>query len=809
VSRLVKVLLGVGGTAIILLIALLLFLRHLVTKSFPQTEGTIDAPGLHAIVDVYRDEYGVPHIKASDEHDLMFATGYVQAQDRLWQMDLMRRAGEGRLSEVMGKETIDIDVLFRTIGLRIVADSIEQHLHPESMRVLQDYSDGVNAFLISHKGKFPVEFDMLNYDPEPWTVRHSIIISRLIAWELNLSWWTDLTYGEIANRVSPDKLRQILPVYPDSVPALVHAQKPGKNISDVREILNAGAQYRNLFGLGSLEAGSNAWVVDSSKSMSGKPLLANDPHLAMPAPSRWYELHLSGPGWNAAGFSLPGSPLIVIGHNDSLAWGFTNAMLDDADFFVETTDSLHPNHYIFRHTSLPIDAREEKIPIKNSDSLTITVRSTHHGPIVNDTRPFLHESTANISHQPVAMRWTGLDVSDELYGFYLMNRATSAGEFERGVREIAVPAQNIVYADAQGNIGYWLAGHVPLRGKQTALLPQEGSTGDADWKGFVPFEQLPRLWNPHDGVIASANQKMVDDSYPHYLSSLWEPPSRIERINELLRSSGKFTVEDFEQFQQDVVSHHAQEVTKYILRAFDTARAIGPDVRNALDYLRNWDFRFTKNDIAPSIFNTFFVRLVHNIFEDEMGPEVFHDFVFFGAIPYRVTSQLLASEHSDWFDNVATDSIETRDEIIRKSMGDAMAELTSVFGSEMKTWRWGELHTVTFNHPFGQRKPLDKIFNLGPFPLSGGGTTVLKSEYKFTAPFTVSVGPSMRFVIDLSDPHTAHTVITSGQSGQPMHRHYDDQTPLWLNGGYQSLSTDWTEIKRQTWEHLQLHPGNR
>ncbi len=797
-------LLGAGGTLLVVLAALVFFFWHLLTESFPQTEGTIDVAGLHASVMVDRDEYGVPHIKASDEHDLMFATGYVHAQDRLWQMDLMRRAGEGRLSEILGKATLDIDVLFRTIGLRAIADTIERHLHPESRRILEDYAAGVNAFIASHKGKFPIEFSILNYDPEPWKIRQSILVARLIGWELNLAWWTDLTYGEIAQRVSPEKLKAIIPTYPDSVSPLVSSQKLGRTISST---MDAARHYRDLFGLGSLEAGSNAWAVDSSKSINGKPLLANDPHLAMPCPSRWYELHLAGPGWNAAGFTLPGAPLIVIGHNDEIAWGLTNAMLDDADFFIEKTDSLHPHQYLFRHEYFPIASHEEKILVGTSDSMIISVRSTHHGPIINDVTPYLHQSSATSIGAPVAMRWTGLDISDELYGFYLMNRATSPGEFAQGVKEIGVPAQNVVYADAHGNIGYWMSGRVPIRGKQPAMLPLDGSTGDGEWKGYVPFEQLPRLWNPREGVIASANQKIIDDQYPYYLSTLWEPPSRIQRIRRLLASTEKLGIEDFEQFQQDVYSEMASEVTQRVLRAFDTVQVTDSDLQLALDYLRNWDFRFTKNHVAPSLFNMFFVKLVQNTFEDEMGPDVFHDFVFFGAIPYRVTSQLLDADPAGWFDDVRTSQVETRDDIIRKSLTDAVAELRAALGDEMKRWGWSELHKVTFNHPFGSRKPLDKVFNIGPFPVSGGGTTLCKTEYKFTAPFTVSVGPSMRFVIDLSDPHTARTVITSGESGQPMHRHYDDQTALWLNGGYHAVSTDWNIVKIESRERLELHPA--
>ncbi|MBI1806391.1 MAG: penicillin acylase family protein, partial [Ignavibacteria bacterium] len=518
-SKFAKISIGIGFSLLVIAIAGILFSRHLVTKSFPITDGVLIVEGLHASVDVYRDEYGVPHINARDEHDLMFATGYVHAQDRLWQMDLMRRSGEGRLSELLGSSTTEIDALFRTIDLRGVAEKMKRQMHPQSLQILEDYRDGVNAFIVTHKGSYPVEFDMLNYEPELWRVEHSLLIARLIAWDLNLAWWTDLTYGEIAAKVPSEKMQEIFPTFPDSIPVTVPSALTKKALSSIRDMLNVGRSYRDLFGLGSLEAGSNGWVVDSSKSLSGKPLLANDPHLAMPAPSRWYEVHLSAPGWNVAGVSVPGAPVIIIGHNDHHAWGLTNAMLDDADFYVERIDSTNPSYYLFQKSSQRFDERNEVIHIRGGDSLTLNVRSTRHGPIINDVHP-MHHHQDSASHQyPIALRWTGLDVSDEIHGFSLMNRATTIGEFEEGLKEIEVPGQSVVYADTNGNIAYWTTGRVPIRGKGNPMLPMPGWTGDAEWNGFIPFDRLPKRINPPEGMIVCANQKIADNTFPYYLST--------------------------------------------------------------------------------------------------------------------------------------------------------------------------------------------------------------------------------------------------------------------------------------------------
>ncbi len=807
-SKLGKITIGISVTIVIGLIATFFFLRHLVTKSFPLTEGSITLPGLHGKVEIFRDDYAVPHLSAQDEHDLMFATGYVHAQDRLWQMDLMRRAAEGRLSEILGQPTVEYDKLFRTIDLVHVAQKISGEMHPKARQLLQDYSSGVNAFITTHQGQYPLEFDMLNYEPELWEPEHSILISRLTAWELNLAWWTDLTYGEIAASVPATKFQEIMPAFPDSVAVQAPSPALKKTLADIHAFLEVDRSYRDFFQLGSLEAGSNAWAVDSTKSLSGKPLLANDPHLPIPAPSRWYEIHLSAPGWNAAGVSLPGTPVIVIGHNDHLAWGLTNAMIDDADFYIEKTDSVNSHRYVFQKSTLAFQEHEEKILVKDADSVIITVRATNHGPIISDVHPSsMHRHADSSTQTPLlAMRWTGLDVSNELYGFYLMNKASTPAEFEQGVKEIGVPGQSVVYADTKGNIAYWTSGRIPIRGKHLPMVPMAGWTGENEWQGFIPFDRMPKRLNPREGFIASANQRIADNAYPYYISTLWEPPSRIERISQLLRSAEKFTVEDFKAFQQDLYSPYARDLVAALLVVYKDTSNADHETSEALNYLRNWDYRFTQTDIATTIFNSFFVHLLRNTYEDEMGEDVFHDFVFFAAIPYRVTGQLLASDSSSWFDNVKTEHVETKDDILRASLADALSELRTSLGMEMKNWRWGTIHTVTFKHPFGSRKPLDNIFNIGPFPLSGGGTTVNRSEYKFTSPYSVAVGASVREIVDLAHPDEAFMVITSGQSGQPLNQHYDDQTPLWLNGGYHQVTIDWDNIRRQHWQLLTLEP---
>ena len=807
-SNFVKVVIGVGCTFLLILVALAFFLRSLVTKSFPLTAGKVTVNGIHYSVDVYRDDAGIPHISAQNNHDLMFAAGYVQAQDRLWQMELARRIGEGRLSEIFDTSTVKIDRLFRTLRFSQLAESLQTRLHPESRELLESYAEGVNEFIATHRGKFPVEFDMLNYEPQPWQVKHSILIARLMAWDLNFAWWVDLSYAEIAARVSPERFQEIIPSWPDTTPAIVPKSQLKGSVTDIQQFMTSVRGYRDFFHIGPFSAGSNAWAVNASKSLTGKPILANDPHLRISLPSRWYEMHLAAPGWNVAGVSIPGIPFIVIGHNDSLGWGLTNAMIDDADFYIEKEDSTKTNYYRFRNSSLPIQSREEIIYVGKSDSITISVRSTRHGPVINDVCPATEFSRSDSTHRQslIAMRWTGFEMSDEGHGFYLMNRANNRAQFEQGLKELSVPGQCVTYADVDNNICFWLAGRVPVRGRYNPMFPQPGETGEAEWQGYIPFEQLPKLSNPPAGFIISANQRITDNSYPYYLSNLWEPPSRAQRIKELLASTEKFTARDFEELQQDVLSPYFRELTPRILHAFDADTEQSAALKNALEYLRSWDYRCTAEDIATTIADVFFVKLLHNTFEDEMGTDVFHDFVYFSAIPYRVTNRLLASDSSAWFDNINTPVRESRDDIIRKSLVDALDELNARFGPEMKTWQWGELHKVLFEHPFGKRKPLDKVLNVGPFAVGGCATTIDKGDFSLTTPYSFSAGPSMRQIIDFANPSVASTVITLGQSGQPLNKHYDDQMALWLNGGYHMVTINWSDIKKSGWQHLELEP---
>lgn len=811
-SKRAKIIIGIGIVLVAALSAGALFVRYQIRKSFPETAGSVIVSGLRAPVEVARDSYGVPRIEAQNEHDLFFALGYVHAQDRLWQMDMTRRVGLGRLSELYGQATLEFDRMFRILGIRRIAEEVERRMSAESHSRLQAYADGVNAFIASHRGKYPIEFDLLRYEPEPWTPLHSIIIGRLMAWELNLSWWVDLTLGALVERVGYEKASEVFPFYPPEVPPIVPSSEWQKVVKPALAFLRTSQNYCAFRGIGGFSGGSNAWVIAPKKSESNAVLLANDTHLQLTNPSKWYEVSLHGAGYNVMGFSVPGVPGIVAGNNEHIAWGVTNVMTDDADFYIERIDSTDPTRYIYDGQSLPLIIQEEEIQVRDDTTHYVTIRSTHHGPIVTDIHMMFRKA-----HLPfvASMRWTGSEVSDQIEAFNKINRARNWQEFLAGVKEFSGPGQNFVYGDASGNIGYWCGVWLPIRPRTiNPLLPLPGWDRSAEWQGFVPFEQLPHLYNPPEGFIATANNKIVDDTYPYRISELWEPPARFLRLREVLSKDRRFSAREFELLQNDQFSFYARRFTPYIIQACK-GRLDPPYGDLVIDYFANWHFIFSRDDITTAIFQQFLTHLMKNLYEDEMGSELLHDYLMLVNVPMRVTMRLVEEGTSSWFDNIHTGRVETRDDILVQSMNQALQALRTQLGEEPKNWQWGNLHTLTLQHPFGLKKPLDRVFNIGPFPYGGGATVITSGEYSFNdvlqpgmfnVPFGVTVGASFRRIVDMSKPFESLSVLPSGQSGQAFHRHFSDQTPLWLNGAYKHVRAD-RHAAEQFEERLILQPS--
>jgi penicillin amidase len=666
---------------------------------------------------------------------------------------------------------------------------------------MQAYADGVNTFLDLHKGKYPVEFDILGYEPERWTIRHTLIVAQMMAWELNLSWWTDLTLGAVAERVGLEKALDVFPTYPEDVQPTIVGRGTRQIALAGEGILETSLNYRRFFGFKGAGSGSNAWVVAPEKSASGSVILANDPHLHLQLPSKWYEIHLRAPGYEVGGMSIPGVPGVVIGRNREIAWGLTNLMADESDFYVERLDSADSTKYWYDGRWLPLKSRVEEIRVKEASSVEMVVRSTHHGPVVSDIRtPLQKASPAYVA----TMRWTGAEPTDRVRAFNKINKARNWGEFLEGVKDFAGPGQNFVYGDREGNIGYVPGVRIPVRGKLNSTLPLPGWDKSSEWKGYVPFEALPRVFNPPEGFVASANNRVAGKEFPYHISDIWEPPSRIQRIRDVLSRTDRFSVTDFERLQNDRFSVFAMEITPHILALLSEEPDESPLAARAVEYLKNWNFEFAADDIATAIFQQMFVRLLHNIYADEMGEDLLHDFVILGSIPIRVTHRLIANGGSSWFDDVGTPEVETIGDIVRRSFSEAVTALEGQFGHDTKDWRWGTMHTVTLSHPFGLVKPLDRVFNVGPFPMGGGSTAIMSGEYDFNEPFAVTVAASFRMVFDFASPGEVRAILPSGQCGQVFHDHYADQTALWLNGAYRTVKTDSASVASRFPDHLVL-----
>jgi penicillin G amidase len=781
-NRRAKIFIGIIFTVIVFAAAFYIISTELLKRPLPKYEGEIVVKGITRDVKIFRDDYAVPYIYAENDEDAAFALGFVHAQERLFQMDILRRAGEGRLSEVLGGKTVPIDKMFRTIGLYKNVETNFPKLSDDTKRILAAYSKGINQFINQARGKYPLEFALLGYEPYQWKPEHSLVLAKMMAWELNISWWTDIAYTHLVQKLGEEKAKEIIPDYPQNAPVII---PPGiRNYAQVTdELIKIDRQFRQITGFVGTHIGSNAWVVNGSMSATGKPILANDPHLSFQAPGKWMVVVIrSSQGWNVEGFTIPGLPAVVIGKNKNIAWGMTNVMADDADFYIEKLDDPKLKYFIDGNWQ-DLKIENDSIEVKDSSKVYYQIKKTHRGPVITDihSNNFLL-NTSSIQKAVLSMRWTALEFSDEFKGIFSLNKAAGWEDFKAALKDFTVPGQNFVYADNRGNIGYVCAARLPIRNNVSPTFVYDGSTSANDWRGFVPYEEMPKIFNPPENYIATANNKTVKD-FRYHISNLWEPSSRIERIIQLLKSKEKHSSGDFKKYQTDFYSPYAKEISGYIEPAFKGINIKDENMRNALSLISKWDHTMNSQSQIPSIYAFFYQNLLKNIFMDEMGIQLYDEFVFMSNIPYKVVQKLLLENKSTWFDDINTSQIEDRDIIIRRSLADALNELEKSFGKDMQAWQWGEIHKLTFKHLFhGQSGLFDKFGDIGEFSIGGDGTTVFNTEFSFNKPFETRLGPSMRFIHDFSTPDEFDFILPTGQSGHIMSPHYKDMTKLWLNG---------------------------
>ncbi|MGD0626723.1 MAG: penicillin acylase family protein [Thermodesulfobacteriota bacterium] len=768
---------GGGGT---------LWFQQAIKKSLPQTSGEVVLKGLKEDVEIIRDTYGVPHIYAKNEPDLYFALGYAMAQDRLWQMEFYRRLGHGRLSEVLGKDLVKVDRFFRML----TAGGWNKKVHSEITFLPKSFAEGVNAYLETHPDRLPFEFKVLGLKPEPWDAADYLAILKVINWGLSVGWKVDLTAAKILEKLGSEKMKEAFPTWPEDAPMIIPEERIAlaEFSAPLLEIMRLVERLTAF----SVASASNNWVISGKKSVTGKPILANDPHLGLTNPSFWWEVHMVCPTIDVSGFAVPGMAGVASGHNLHVAWGITNVMVDDVDFYIEKINPENPRQYWYKDHWEEMKVREETIRVKGRDPVKTEILLTRHGPVVSDWEKGSKEKA-------IAARWAFTEGLQPAQASYLLAKAKDIQGVKEALRYWELPCQNFVFADDKGNIGYWCCATIPLRSKGDGILPMPGWTDEYEWKGTVPFAERPHRINPPEGFIATANNKVVSDRYPYLIGHYWEPTDRITRIRQLLKAKEKLSVDDFKRMHQDVYCVLASEITPKMINVLER-RFSEKEAKRAKDILAKWDFIMNKDSVGACLFEVTFRKMLDNIFKDELGEELFNEYLKTSVFPPRALRRMVEKGSSLWFGK------KTLDDILALSMKQMFSELRQVNGGDMTQWTWGKIHSLTFEHALGKKKPLSWIFNLGPFSVGGSHLTINMRQYPYEKPYRANHGVSMRIIVDLSNTEGSFRVLPTGESGHLGSPHHKDQTDLYLRGRYHPGWTDRREVEKNSEAKLILRP---
>lgn len=767
-----RIVIGVLIFIILAFIVGAVILYRINTEAIPNYNDNVRLSGLNDSVEVYRDDYGIPHIYAQNETDLYRAVGFCMAQDRLWQMDLLRRVTQGRLSEILGKDQLKTDLLMRALRIQTKSEKILKLSSPEIVSALEAYAEGVNEYIKS--SPLPPEFRILGYTPEQWDPVHSINLIGYMSWDLSMGWGTEYFLHQLRAEVSDEKIAELIPDLSKHKTAIY------PEFGDIRpedsEILLSATE--NLKKLGAeIFNGSNNWAVSGDKSKTGQPILANDMHLGLFAPGIWYQMHQVVNGkLNVTGVVVPGQPFVICGHNERVAWGMTNVMVDDLDFYAETLNE-DSTKYLFDGEWRDLEIKKEIIKTKEGETVEEEIKFTHRGPIVNR---FKKEKET-----PLSIRWLGNEMSNEIRTVYQLNRVKNWTGFREAVRTFISVSQNIVYADVEGNIGLQCSAGLPIReGSGIEIYP--GDSSKYDWQGLVPFEELPYEFNPERGYVSSANNKTVAENYPNYISHWFSTPGRIDRIREMLEEKKLFDVNDFKAMHADWKSKTAEGMTKVFLQSLETKGGWNKTELAALKKLLEWHYNLSRESQAASIFEVLYRKTMENMVKDELSPELFNGILGQKMLLENLIINHLAENGSAWTDNVMTDEVETFDDIVIQSFKETVKELEKELGKNVEKWHWGKIHSFTIKHPLGVVSVLDKALNLnrGPFEMPGSYHTVCPYSYSFANLYEVFHGASHRHIYNLADWDNSKTVIPTGTSGIPASNFYLDQTEMYLNNEY-------------------------
>ncbi|TXH90993.1 MAG: penicillin acylase family protein [Rhodoferax sp.] len=767
----------------------------------PVRKGALALTGLTAAVTVDYDERGVPHIRAQNEADMYRALGYVHAQDRLFQMEMVRRLAQGELAEILGPKLLDTDKLFRTLGLRQHAiDYVaKMDMNTPASKALLAYLDGINQYQATRPA--PVEFDILKIPKRPFTPQDTMAVSGYLAYSFAAAFRTEPVMTFIRDKLGADYLRAFdVDWHPLGV--LEQAGLNDATWQSLNRVAQTSLDSMELGGVPLFE-GSNAWAISGRLSASGRPLLAGDPHIAYSAPAVWYEAHLSSPGFDLYGHYQALNPVALLGHNERFGWSITMFQNDDLDLIAEQTDADHPNQVFIHGEWVDIQVRTETILVKDSGPVTIALRRTPHGPIINDA------FSAALGTSPVSMWWAFLETENPvLEAFYALNRADSRDKAREAASLIHAPGLNVVWANAAGDIGWWAAGKLPQRPagvNPTFIL--DAAKGEAEKPGFYAFQFNPQEENPARGYIVSANHQPQPPSgvpVPGY----YNLADRARQLDQALSEPNKkWDVSAAQALQLDVGNGYARRILDPLLPVLKAA-VTDSNEQAFLEPLEKWDGTYTRDSIAATLFSQFVYELAKAAMADELGDVMFANLLRTRALDSALPL-LAADEASPWWDSKKTAKrAEGRFEIAQQAWHNTYEHLSGLYGSSLLEWSWGKTHTLTHNHPLGMQKPLNLLFNIGPFPVPGGRETPNNlSGSVGPAPWAVSYGPSTRRVIDLASPATAVGINPVGQSGVLFDAHFDDQALPFAEGIYlpQHLAAD--DVKAHTQSTLSLQPA--
>lgn len=767
-------------------------------------ERLIALPGLAEPVEIARDAHGIPHIRANGVTDLMFGLGYAMAEDRLWQLDILHRAAFGRLAEVAGEAMLGVDQFMLSIGIRRASEAEAARLTGETKDALESFAAGINAF-IARKGSFPgLEFVFGRYLPLPWDAAASIGNLKIMGWSLDAFLERLLLRDRIGDAIGEEWAAALFnedrrePVSEPVVSSAAYAAFRAR-LAAVSERLSDGV------GLPTTIPGSNNWAVSGAHTATGKPLLANDPHLEYALPSIWYECHLTAPGVNAAGATIPGVPGVCIGHNDHVAWGITASMLVQTDLYVERMDPENRLRYRVGDGWETVDRVVDVIPVKGrADAEAHETLITRHGPIITGLGEAKDDARA------LALKWVGQEGADEMSGLMNLMRARNADAFRAACAAIAIPSLNLVFADTENHIGYQFVGRVPIRPEGCGARPVPGWTSEYEWEGFVPFAELPALADPPEGFVATANTRIQADDYPYPLPSAYVSPFRVNRIRQMLQGREGLTLEDMRRMQADVYVLHAEPLRPVLMEVLDRVnRTWTGEERAALELLRAWDGFAEVDSPGAAIWEVTYEQWMRRVLWARLSPDLAKETMtkFLGEFHWALPDRLFHGDDLGWFAGT------TREAEMIGAFSDAVAWLTEHIGPYPAEWEWGAVHRVTFKHPAAHgAKAAQRLVNVGPLPVGGDCNTLNCQYWNLADPFDVISGTSYRLLVDLSDPSKDANALasnTAGQSGNPRVKQYRDQAVPWSHVRHHPMGTDAAEVAVRIATTVRLVPADR